>query len=310
MSKSKHSFVAYIDESGDTGVKPGSSNWFGLAAFVIKSTDVAHIKRVQESICQRCNIKHIHMKDVKKDDKRLFIAKEIADKIDSKCIVCLTHKTSISNIDKLRIDDHFYEYVSKFLLERITNCCADWKKSDNSISGNGKVKIIFATRRGMNYQSLKKYFNDLMNFPIVYEERGNNPQVRWDLIDIDAIEHKKAEDSSGLQFADVLSYSFYSSINKNQYGMFNLGYCMHFRKRMYAKGERIIFNGVTIIRKNELEKIHIPYQMINIFMSREEKERRRDIQNNKTLNQTSKLGDIARIDKWKKRKRVPGRRYT
>lgn len=300
MSENKYSFVAYIDESGDTGVKPGSSEWFGLAAFIIKNDDIGYIYKLKNEICVRCGISNIHMTEMRHDDKKSFVVKEITDNIDSKCVVCLSHKKSIDNMDKLKNKDHFYEYISKFLLERITNCCYDWKLQDNKITGCGKIKIVFAKRKGMSYDSLKKYFDKLKNSPIPHDKRSDYPRIKWDMIDVNKIENMLSDDSAGLQFADVLSYSFYKCIVKNQFGMYNQNFCMFFRRRMYASDGRILFNGVSIVRKNELERQNMPYQLTNIFMTSEERSRNKKKQEKRITNPTSKLGEMAKIEKWKK----------
>jgi hypothetical protein len=153
----------------------------------------------------------------------------------------------------------------------------------------------------MSYNSLKEYFNSLKNDPLQHDGRKSHPVINWDLLDINDIENRPADNSSGLQFADVLSYSFYKAVNNNQFGMTNQSFCMWFRRRMYCKEDgRIIHNGVTIIRKSELEKNLIPHQLINIFMTKEEKERSRKARENKIKNPTSKLGEIAKIQSWKK----------
>lgn len=267
--KSDYSFIAYVDESGDIGInsdKHGSSEWFGIAAFIVPTTNdlslVAEKKRIL-SIC-KINRSDIHMKEITNEDKRRYIA-QCVGKLDSKCVVVLSNKASLYGKDTFTTKDSYYQYMSRYLLERITNCCSDW--NEELCLGNGKVKIIFATRGGMNYDNLKKYLYSLKNSPEVNKQIKNKklPKINWDVIDIDQVENMPAEKRVGLQFADVLSYSFFKAVNKNEYGMVNIGYCRFFKTNMYQRMHRIWHNGVTIVNITELKKEHIPKGLVNIF---------------------------------------------
>lgn len=295
MENKGYSFIAYIDESGDIGIKPeksGSSEWFGVAAFVIPVSKDLDLVQYKKNILKMCDIKtkDIHMKKIYNEDKKRFIAQEVGRIPDSKCIVVLSNKTSLYKKNIFNDKDSYYQYMSRYLLERITNCCSQWQTKLQQ--GNGKVKIVFATRGGMNYDELKKYLYTLRDSPIVNKKIKNQnlPQINWDVIDIEEVQNMPAEKRVGLQFADVLSYSFFKAVNKNEYNMVNPGYCLFFKQNMYSCGERIWHNGVTIVNISELDKNCIPYSFEKIFKESVNKQRTQ-----KRLQTTEKLGNIATI---------------
>lgn len=300
MKKNACSFIAYIDESGDIGIKPdksGSSQWFGLAAFVVRADrdlQLVEYKRNIISICKICT-QDIHMKEIKNEDKRRYIASMVAG-FDSKCIVVLSNKASLYNQGVFSSKDSYYQYMSRYLLERITQCCEDWY-NESGPAGNGKVKIIFATRGGMDYDALKKYLHTLKNSPIVNKkiEKQNLPKIKWDKIDIDEVQNIPARDRAGLQFADVLSYSFFKAVNKNDYCMVNTEYCAFFIPRMYSCEGRIWHNGVTVVNVSQIEHDR-PAELELLFRKNINKKRVRKSPDNREA-----LGNVAKIEKWKKK---------
>lgn len=295
MKNNDYSFIAYIDESGDIGINPdkkGSSQWFGIAAFIIPVSKDHDLVQYKKHILETCMIqtKDIHMKEINNEDKRRFVAQEVGRIPDSKCIVVLSNKNSLYKKNIFNTKDSYYQYMSRYLLERITNCCSQWRTELHT--GNGKVKIIFATRGGMNYDKLKSYLYTLKDSPSVNKKihSQNLPKIDWDIIDIEEVQNIPAEKRVGLQFADVLSYSFFKVVNKNEYQMVNPGYCLFFKQNMYNCDGRIWHNGVTVVNVSELEKGCVPYIFEKIFKENINKQRTK-----KTVNNTEKLGNVATI---------------
>lgn len=96
MKKKSCSFIAYIDESGDIGINPdkvGSSQWFGLAAFIVRADHDIQLVEYKRNIIKKCKLctPDIHMKEIKNEDKRRYIANCVAS-FDSRCIVVLSNK--------------------------------------------------------------------------------------------------------------------------------------------------------------------------------------------------------------------------
>ena len=295
MEKKKYSFIAYIDESGDIGINPdkqGSSQWFGLAAYIIPVSKDLELVQHKKRILEKCPMqtKEIHMKEINNEDKRRFVAQEVGAWPYSRCVVVLSNKSSLYKKDIFKDKDSYYQYMSRYLLERITCCCSQWQSEIHE--GNGKVKIIFASRRGMNYDNLKEYLYKLQNSPFVNAkiEKQKLPKIKWDLIDIDQVQDIPAEKRVGLQFADVLSYSFFKAVNKNAYSMVNPGYCLFFKRNMYNCDCRVWHNGVTVVNVTELDHGCKPVVLEKVFRKDMNKQRTR-----KTIKTTDKMENIAKI---------------
>lgn len=300
MNKKSCSFIAYIDESGDIGIKPekgGSSQWFGLAAFIVRANQDIQLVEYKRKIVTTCKLgtPDIHMKEIKNEDKRRYIASCVAN-FDSRCVVVLSNKKSLYNQGVFLTKDSYYQYMCRYLLERITNCCAGWHDNSNP-DGNGKVKIVFATRGGMDYDALKSYLYTLKDSPAVNEkiEKQKLPKIKWDVIDIDEVQNIPAEKRVGLQFADVLSYSFFKAVNKNDYHMVNTEYCVFFMTRMYSCENRIWHNGVTVVNVSQIENDR-PAELEQLFRQNINKARLKKQPDNREA-----LGNFAKIEKWKKK---------
>lgn len=312
MEKDKnYSFIAYIDESGDIGIregKIGSSRWFGMSSFIIPASKDLDLVNIRDNIVEKYSTtpKHlksedkiIHMKDIKKDEVKLFIAKEVAS-IDAKNIVVLSNKHSIYERPDLFSDkDSYYRYMFRLLLERITDCCSDWRTEVKD--GNGKVKIIFATRKGMSYEVLKEYLNNIKNSETVNNKikEQNLPKINWNIIDIESVENIPSSKRVGLQFADVLSYSFYKAVAKNKFDMVNISFCKYFKKVMYNKDARIWHNGVFITNISELPKEEHPKELMKIYNPRKNPGKTKITH---SISLTPKLSETAKIMRRKQKK--------
>ena len=101
MKKIKdYSFIAYIDETGDVGIKPdksGSSDWFGLSAFIVNVDTDLNLVKIRNDIVERYSTsprplskenKIIHMRKLKSYEARLFVAKSVAE-VGASCIMVL-----------------------------------------------------------------------------------------------------------------------------------------------------------------------------------------------------------------------------
>ena len=260
MKKSTCSFIAYIDESGDIGLsgKPGSSKWFLMSAFIVPAVGDHNMTRLRDAISGRISKQRriLHMKELD-DEARLFAAQE-SGKIHSRCVVVLSNKSSA--INKFPNPNMYYNYVARHLLERVAKCCSAWRKSVTD--GDGGVKIVFATRKGMNYGQFKEYLKTLK-----YNEMcgGLPSRINWNIIDIESTENYPASNRAGLQLADVLSYSFFKAVEKNRYGMTNMTFAKYFMHNVYNYHNNVENNGIVIMNEKDIPNNERPNEFTNLY---------------------------------------------
>jgi hypothetical protein len=220
------SFVAYIDESGDTGLelvkKPddprGATEWLVLSALVVKvehdSKMVAWTKDVQADFTSKRTDLHFNKL---LDFKKPLVCAALAKK-DCKAFVVMSNKKNIERYRNHRLDPSnrawIYWFLARLLLERVTEYCE--KQTPKEQRGKNKLRIVFSRRGGLIYQDFADYLWKLYWQRDTDEMVLNYKQIAWSVIDHDEVfvyDHSKF---AGLQLADVIAGAFYQAVEQNR----------------------------------------------------------------------------------------------
>lgn len=218
------SFVAYIDESGDTGLQKvknsdapkGATEWLVLSAFLVKIQNdpkmVTWTNDVRSSFTSdRPDLHFNKLLPWKKTAVCTALAKKPA-----KGFVVMSNKQNIEQYKNPRLDDGnkawIYWFLTRLLLERVTACCAQHVPSDRQ--GQEKLRIIFSRRGDLTYRDFTEYLLKM------YYDRGNQvlgyKELDWSVIDFGEIYAHDHGDRAGLQLADVLAGSFFQAVELNR----------------------------------------------------------------------------------------------
>jgi Protein of unknown function (DUF3800) len=219
-------FVAYIDESGDTGLdlvkKPddphGATEWLILSALVVKiehdSKMVAWTKDVQADFTSKRTDLHFNKL---LEFKKPLVCSALAKK-DCKAFVVMSNKKNIEQYRNHRLDPSnkawIYWFLARLLLERVTEYCH--RQTPLERRGKDKLRIIFSRRGGLTYQDFADYLWKLYWQRDTNELVLNYRQITWPMIDHDEIfvfDHSKF---AGLQLADVVAGAFYQAVEQNR----------------------------------------------------------------------------------------------
>ncbi|MBN2676332.1 MAG: DUF3800 domain-containing protein [Alphaproteobacteria bacterium] len=272
MIDQNYSFVAYIDESGcdglnKDGTKNGASQWFVLSALIVRKSLDPELPRTRDDILSKISRqrKILHMKELKKEDHKLFVAKSVSE-IPSRCISILSNKHSIINATRKDLFDQkntYYNYMARYLIERISGCCSQLRSIVPE--GNGKVKIIFSRRGGMSYTDFQAYLNKLKEEDLRTPIPAHIPKINWNIIDIDLIDAIPHSKRAGLQLVDTVAYSFFKAVEKNDLNMVNASYARFFEKNIYKVNQQSLNYGLTIIKSNVLPEDEKPKDLYEIY---------------------------------------------
>jgi hypothetical protein len=161
-----YGFVAYIDESGDDGLKRirpldagGSSEWFILSAVMVRSSNEKAVGRWQREILARFNHSQrhdIHYRKLAPIKKR--IACEVLAAQPLRLFVVMSNKKNIKGYRNPRTHpekNYLYWWLTRLLLERVTRFCAE--ASHVIYQEPRPIKMIFSLRGGMSYDRLIAY---------------------------------------------------------------------------------------------------------------------------------------------------------
>jgi hypothetical protein len=106
--------------------------------------------------------------------------------------------------------NQYYHYLARYLIERISWLCRDLRRSVPE--GDGRVKLVFARRGGMNIDDFKNYLTRLKS--------SNSPDIKihWPMIDIDGVDALDQPARRGLQIADIAVSGMTAALEPDFYG--------------------------------------------------------------------------------------------
>jgi hypothetical protein len=226
MPKVTH--VAYIDESGDTGLdlvkKPndprGATEWLVLSAFVVKiehdSQMVAWTRDVQTDFTSKRSDLHFNKL---LDFKKGLVCTALAKK-ECKCFVVMSNKKNIEKYKNARLDNDnkawIYWFLARLLLERVTEYCEGETPLERR--GIDKLRIVFSRRGGLTYADFDAYLTKLYLQSRLNSLVLNYRDIKWSVIDWDEIRVLDHRERAGLQLADVIAGAFFQAVELNRGG--------------------------------------------------------------------------------------------
>jgi hypothetical protein len=237
----KYDYIAYIDESGDDGLKavkplsfPGSSEWLVLSAVVIRAANESKVAGWVQDIRSgfRSNqAKALHFADLSHTNK-ITACKKIAT-LDLRCFAVASNKKNMqgyTNPDASKIPSQcwFYCWMTRVLLERVTRFVLD-----RSMMEHGEprfLRIEYSARGGLKYTQMKAYYEWL-------RMKRANPFLPWGKICFKVMHQNLLRvyphlEREGLQLADTVASAFFKACDKHDTGGCDPQYAMLLRERM------------------------------------------------------------------------------
>ena len=250
MPQGPFDFIAYIDEAGDEGFgrlllpDPGrQSRWFLLGAAIVEGHEDHNVPAWRDYILNRFPNKQkreIHFRDLKHEQK-VVVAQELAQ-LPIKCCITFSNKITLcgskwANIYKR--PGHLYNYMTRWLLERVTTYCAT-QALERGIPGT--LKVVFSRRANTDYQSMMDYML------LMKEGREKIRPVRsidWRVFDPKDIAVENHSVRAGLQLADAFTSAFFNAVEPNGYGNTETAYAERLRETPIRRAENALNCGIT-----------------------------------------------------------------
>lgn len=255
-----HTFVAYIDESGDDGLRKlrdrnhgGSSRWLALSCCVVRRANDLQLISVRNSILseiQRTKTRHLHFADLNHHQR--LAACRILAQAPVRLINVLSNKSTVPQLHAFRTDkSKLYWYLGRYLIERIS-----WLCDDAAVEEPKRVKIVFSNRSGLSYEEFREYMTVL--------KTQCDTQIRWHVIDIDAIESRPHTQLAGLQLADCGASAFYAAVEPTRYGDYEPRYAEMLKPVTYRRRRNFLSYGVKIVPNVSVLNQH-QQRLLDIF---------------------------------------------
>lgn len=226
----EYDYVAYIDESGDPGlrkVKPrtpgGASEWFIVSAVLIPADKETETETWIADIMTAMNSRQ--MTDIhfaKLNDSRKSLACSMLAERHIRHFTIISNKQNMEGYknpfaakmtELLPQDNWFYCWMTRILLERITDYVA--KNSMKKLARVGKVKLVFSERGGLRYSQMHAYY-EWINMKSV---GGKIPLfIPWGYVDFrclhpDLLSVYSHKSLPALKMPDIVASAFFRALD-------------------------------------------------------------------------------------------------
>lgn len=243
-AEAAYQYVAYIDESGDPGlrsVRPanpnGSSEWLVVAAVLIRrrSENLPSVWMEElRSKFSNFRARDIHFADLNSTNK-LIACEYLSRRLVTIFAICSNKKNMVgykNPFAELRSLDKnwFYCWLSRVLLERLTHFVRRDAKY-NSIS-NPKLKLVFSHRGGMSYSQMKAYSELLKLQTRVGGLFINSGQVYFDVLDMKLMEVVEHSRMPALKLPDIAASAFFKACDIHNTGSCDPKYAAALKPRV------------------------------------------------------------------------------
>jgi hypothetical protein len=246
-----HSFLAFIDESGDDGLQKfrepgrrgGSSSWLVISACLFRQVYGLDAVSWRDEISSKIPEKKrrtLHFAELNHNQK--VVAAQVVASKPVRAISILAAKRPIPEgiyISK----NQLYFYMTRYLLERISWLCRDLRP--RVPEGDGRVAITFSRRGGMSYDAFRNYLRVLKN------SNDREVNIHWPVIDIESVSAKDHSTSASLQLVDAIASSFAAGVEPNAYGNCELRYAEILKPVTYSRNGNYLSYGVKIVPRYE-----------------------------------------------------------
>ena len=218
-------YNAYIDESGDEGIKRGS-DWFILTAIIVKKENDLKLAKVIDEIKENLEIgikSQLHWNSIKGfPNKKMII--DLLKEQDFHIINILINTKQINNIPSNRV----YNYYSGYLFERLT-----WFLNDDDV-----ININISSRGNLNKTELIEYL------------QKTSSKHRIDFNKIKQVKIYPNAQKKLLQLADVCCSSLGQALKYNDEK--HKYYIQTLSNKLYRKNDNLLSYGLKIVPPNTL----------------------------------------------------------
>ena len=260
-----HSFNVYIDESGDDGIgkfrQPGAdggaSRWLTIGACVVRTSRDLELVGLRDEIRKECRPKSktpvLHFKDLNHSQRRracqMLAMKPLR-------IVCVLGLKDAPAAERFKGKNQLYFYLTRYVIERVSWLCRDYRSQVKE--GDGRAKIVFSRRGGMNYDDFRDYLKRLKD--------SDETEIYWPVIDIDAVEAQDHSRLAALQLADIAVSGITAAIERDPFGNVEGGYLAALKPNIYSRNGNYLSYGLkTLPNLNDAELDNQQLDCFKIF---------------------------------------------
>jgi len=270
----RYDYIAYIDESGDDGLKavkprtfPGSSEWLMLSAVVIRARNEPKVEGWVQDIrngFKSKQAKALHFADLSPPNKAATCEKIAA--LDLRCFVVASNKKNMQgyknpDAEKILSQCWFYCWMTRVLLERVSRFVLH-----RSLLDYGEpryLRIEYSARGGLRYDQMHAYYEWLrMKRHNLFLPWG---KICFEVMHMNLLRVYPHMEREGLQLADAVAAAFFKACDKYDTGACDPRYAKLLRNRMARDPERGRISGYGVKLLPGLERANLDPDQAEIF---------------------------------------------
>lgn len=247
-------YFAYIDEAGDegfgklrNGVSGGQSRWLLLGAIVVSKENDRLLPKWRDetmAIFSEKRRRDLHFQKLKHEQK-VAACRHLSSRPFGASVVC-SDKSTISALDPellkvYKSKGHLYNYLVRFLLERISTACA---ARSAGVGKRCKVFVTFSKRGGTDYESMRDYLFLMRDGKELLSPKRS---IDWRVLNPEDIKVEDHANRAGLQIADVVTSATYAALESNLYGDVETRYAELLSPRYIRLNGTIQDSGLTAV---------------------------------------------------------------
>lgn len=270
----QHKYIAYIDESGDPGIKKvkpldlrGSSEWLMVSAVLISAENEPNVAGWVAEMAAAMNshqMRDIHFQKLS-PARKLLAAQHIAAR-PVRCFVVASNKQNMRGhqnpwAERIPSDNWFYCWMTRLLLERVTHWVAAHSQRENGAVG--KVRLVFSERGGLSYPQLNAYCEWL-------RAKGDNQflsagNIAYETIHPGLMHVVNHAGHDGLKLPDIVASAFFKAADVHDTGACDPRFAMALAPRMARYGRQVSGYGVKLMPGHGKLRRKVRSEQLEIF---------------------------------------------
>lgn len=238
-------YRVYVDEAGDRGMKPASSDHFAVSAIIVADELDAHVRAELANLSQQVGRKPgqvLHFRNLTHSQKvkatQDIAASSVA--VITSVIICKRHlqgATSPGNTAYIVHPDPMYLWALRLLLERVS-----WWIRDH---GGGSSIMTFAHIKNFQTHKLHSYRNAL---------QMSSTSIHWPSFDGHLFRIAGMATVQLLQLADSTASALYAAIEPDQFGNVEDRYLKNIAPKLYRYGSSLVTAyGLKVFPPNQAD---------------------------------------------------------
>lgn len=248
-------YFAYIDEAGDEGfgklrssLSTGQSRWLLIGGIIVSKENDANLPKWRDEIIQNTqkqNKRDLHFQNLN-HDQRVMATRFLASKPFGMSVVCSFKETILGLKEtnpklygKFKEKGHLYNYLTRFLLERLTDACLRRSRGQPC-----KLNLTFSQRANTDYQKMRDYLFLMRNDEELLVPKRS---IDWSVLNPEDIRVENHSKRAGLQIADVVTSATYKALEPNRYGDVEPRYAQNLSQRFIRKNNSVKNEVLTFI---------------------------------------------------------------